>query len=47
MFQQKAIFWIAMWHDVFPEFDKRPGETDGPNWLSSFNQSKVGPGMHQ
>jgi len=20
--QQKDIWWIAMWHDVFPEFDR-------------------------
>ena len=20
LFQQKAILWTAMWHDVFPEF---------------------------
>ena len=41
LFQQKAILWIAMWHDVFPEFDSVSEKRTVPISLSTFELIKT------
>jgi hypothetical protein len=47
LFQQKAILWIAMWHDVFPEFDSVSEKRMVADSLSTFDRSKFRQAMHQ